>query len=131
VVDSKGNQDVGRLLKQRRLIMSLTLRALAAKSSVSASHLGRIERGARYPSVSILRKIARHLGLEEGALLQLAGHLSAQPNGQAKISRTRAQLDPFVKHTLAQETVEVQRTVIGIISLLKSIADAKGQSDQG
>jgi hypothetical protein len=68
--------------------------------------------------------------LEEGALLQLAGHLSSQSNERIKTSRTRSQLDPYVKHTLAQETVEVQRSVIGIISLLKSIADAREPSDQ-
>ena len=35
---------VGNLIKQRRLLVPLTLQELAANSGVSSSHLGRIER---------------------------------------------------------------------------------------
>ena len=52
------NKNIGRIIKQRRLMIPLTLRELAAISGVSSSHLGRVERGERFPSASILRKIA-------------------------------------------------------------------------
>jgi len=44
---------LGRMLKQRRLMMPFTLHELAVVTSVSASHIGRIEKGERYPSNGI------------------------------------------------------------------------------
>ena len=38
-------------------------------------------------------------------------------------------LDPYVARVLAQEPVEVQRAVIGILTILKSLA--KGMSKEG
>ena len=71
-------KDLAWTLKQRRLSLSLTLRELAARSSVSTSHLGRIERGERFPSAQILRKIAKPLGFEEHELFMLASFLFQQ-----------------------------------------------------
>ena len=117
--------DLGRILKQRRVSLPLTLRDLSAMSSVSASHLGRIERGERFPSGSVLRRIARPLGFEEDELFTLAGYLSPQQAGVAE-SRveygSRGDLDPYVARVLAQEPIDVQRAVIGILSLLKSVS---------
>jgi len=100
------------------------LQELAAKSAVSASHLGRIERGERFPSASILRKIAKPLGFEEEELFTLAGYLSPQPAAIAESYREygAGKLDPYVGRMLAQEPVEVQRAVLGILTILKAIA---------
>ena len=74
------DNDLGRIIKQQRITIQLTLQELAAKAGVSASHLGRIERGERFPSAHILRKIATPLGFEEDELFTLAGYLSLQPH---------------------------------------------------
>lgn len=119
------NNDLGRILKQQRITVPLTLQELAAESSVSSSHLGRIERGERFPSARILRKIAKPLGFDEDELFTLAGFLSPQTPGVAEESGARyisRQLDPYVARMLAEEPPEVQRSIIGILSLLKSIA---------
>ena len=119
------NNDLGRILKQQRITVPLTLQELAATSGVSSSHLGRIERGERFPSARILRKIAKPLGFNEDELFTLAGFLSPQTPGVAEESGPRyaaRQLDPYVAKMLAEEPVEVQRAVIGILSLLKSIS---------
>jgi transcriptional regulator with XRE-family HTH domain len=119
------NNDLGRILKQQRVTMPLTLQELAATSGVSSSHLGRIERGERFPSARILRKIAKPLGFDEDELFTLAGFLSPQTPGVAEESGrsyTSRQLDPYVARMLAEEPAEVQRAIIGILSLLKSIA---------
>ena len=117
--------NLGRILKQQRVSLPLTLRDLSAMAGVSASHLGRIERGERFPSGSVLRKIAGPLGFEEDELFTLAGYLSPQQVGVAE-SRVeygrRGDLDPYVARVLAQEPVDVQRAVIGILSILNSIA---------
>jgi transcriptional regulator with XRE-family HTH domain len=119
------NNDLGKILKQQRITVPLTLQELAAESKVSSSHLGRIERGERFPSARILRKIAKPLGFDEDELFTLAGFLSPQTPGVAEENATRynsRQLDPYVARMLAEEPPEVQRSIIGILSLLKSIA---------
>jgi transcriptional regulator with XRE-family HTH domain len=122
---SYNNNDLGRILKQQRVTVPLTLQELAKESGVSSSHLGRIERGERFPSARILRKIAKPLGFDEDELFTLAGFLSPQTSGVAEESGTRyssRQLDPYVARMLAEEPPEVQRAVVGVLSLLKSIA---------
>ena len=122
---SNNNNDLGKILKQQRITVPLTLQELSAESGVSSSHLGRIERGERFPSARILRKIAKPLGFDEDELFTLAGFLSPQTSSVAEESGTRytnRQLDPYVARMLADEPPEIQRAVIGILSLLKSIA---------
>ncbi len=117
-------KELGKILKQQRLSRSLTLQKLTALSGVSASHLGRIERGERFPSAHILQKIAKPLGFEEDELFTLAGYLSPQSPmvGENVPSYRSDRLDPYVARVLSQEPVEIQRAVIGILTILKSIA---------
>jgi transcriptional regulator with XRE-family HTH domain len=121
---SNNISDLGKILKQQRINTPLTLQELAAESGVSSSHLGRIERGERFPSARILRKIAKPLGFSEDELFTLAGFLSPQTSAaEESVSRYNSrQLDPYVARILAEETPETQRAVIGILSLLKSVA---------
>ncbi len=126
MIKKNNNQNLGRILKQQRVMLPLTLRELTAISGVSSSHLGRIERGERFPSASVLRAIAKPLGFEESELFSLAGYLSPPSAGiaEGEVNYSGGQLDPYVSKMLSQEPIEVQRTVIGIFSILKSIAKA-------
>lgn len=117
------SENLGRILKQRRVMLPLTLQELAAKSGVSASHIGRTERGDRFPSARILRKIAKPLGFDEAELLTRAGFMSPQSSTATEDEPGR--LDPYVARVLAQEPVEVQRTLIGLLSILKSLSRVK------
>jgi transcriptional regulator with XRE-family HTH domain len=123
-MDSPGKNHIGTILKQQRINLPLTLQELASKTEVSASHLGRIERGERFPSAHILRKIAMPLGFDENELFTLAGYLSSEsPQAAEKVpSYSSGQLDPYVARVLSQEPPEVQRAVIGILTMLRSIA---------
>ena len=123
-MDSNGKNYLGGIIKQQRISLPLTLQELAAKSGVSPSHLGRIERGERFPSAHILRRIASPLGFEENELFTLAGYLSLQSPGiyETDLAPTSKGLDPYVGRVLGQEPVEIQRAVIGILTMLKSIA---------
>ena len=76
MTNNNNGTNLGRLLKQRRVMIPMTLRKMASISGISSSHLGRIEKGERFPSASILRKIAKPLGFEESELFSLAGYLS-------------------------------------------------------
>jgi len=130
-MDSNYKNHLGRIIKQQRIAIPLTLQKLAARAGVSASHLGRIEAGQRFPSAHILRKIAKPLGFEEDELFTLAGYLSPQSPmiAEKNLGYSGERLDPYVARVLAQEPVEMQRAVIGILTILKSIA--KGMSKEG
>jgi transcriptional regulator with XRE-family HTH domain len=124
--DRDTNNRLGKIIKQHRLISGLTLRELADSSGVSSSHIGRIERGERYPSAHALRRIAGHLGFEESELFSLAGYFSPQPpTTEGRDTASRSQLDPLVARALAQEPVEIQRLALVILTLLKSLARVK------
>ncbi|MFC1991579.1 helix-turn-helix domain-containing protein [Chloroflexota bacterium] len=120
------NNNLGNILKQQRLMIPLTLRELADMSGISPSHLGRIERGERFPSASVLKKIAKPLGFEESELFSLAGYLSPLPAGieEGMVGYTDGRLDPYVSRLLGAEPIEVQRAAIGVLTILKSIAKA-------
>jgi transcriptional regulator with XRE-family HTH domain len=126
-VDNNKPGDLAKILKQRRVMVPLTLRELGAASGVSASHLGRIERGERFPSARILRKIAKLLGATESELLTLAGYLSPQPSTGAETAKP-GQLDPYVASVLSQEPLEVQRAVVTILTIMKSMARANNSN---
>ncbi len=88
--------DLGKILKQRRLMIPLILSELAVASGVSPSHLGRIERGERFPSP-----------LPE-----------SESQGEYNVGR----LNPYVAAVLSREPVEIQRAVVATLSILTSIA---------
>ena len=117
--------NLGAMLKRQRVMIPLTLQKLAVQSGVSQSHLFRIERGSRFPSAHILRKIAKPLGFDEDELFMLAGYLSRGAPTEAKESHesyyNNKRLDPYVAKMLAQQPIETQRAVIGILNIFKSL----------
>lgn len=120
-------KNLGKILKQQRHSANLTLYDLSAASGVSPSHLGRIEKGERFPSADILQRIAKPLKFGEEELFTLAGylspHMSTVEEKFAPASKAaHNQLDPYVARVLGQEPVEVQRAVVGILTILKSIS---------
>ena len=123
-MDNSNRGNLGGIVRQQRVTIPLTLQQLAAMSGVSASHLGRIEKGQRFPSASVLRRIAKPLGFDEDELFTLAGYLSPQPPSIAEKNSGYGsrRLDPYVARMLGQEPVEVQHAVLGILTILKSLA---------
>ena len=110
-------------------MIPLTLQELAQVSGVSPSYLGRIEKNERFPSASILRKIAQPLGFNENELFILAGYLPPQSDAIAEASPgyNRANLDPHVARELAKEPIEVQYAALTILSILNSLAKPKNR----
>jgi transcriptional regulator with XRE-family HTH domain len=127
---SDNRNDLAKILRQQRVLRELTLQQLSEMSGVSSSHLDRIERRERFPSAPILRKIAKPLNLAEGELLTLAGYLSPQPSITVESENRLRRLDPYVTTVLSLEPVEVQRAVVGILSVLKSIAQANSKPSE-
>jgi transcriptional regulator with XRE-family HTH domain len=65
----------GKIIKEQRKRLSLSLNQLSRLSGVSVAHLGRIEQGKRIPSTRIIQKIAEPLGFDLYELLIMTGHL--------------------------------------------------------
>ena len=118
------NNNLGRIIKQQRALAQMTLRDLATRSGISASHLGRVEMGERFPSAHILQKVAGPLGFEEGELFALAGYLSPKllTAAETMAENNIKQLDPIAANMLRQEPIEIQRSVVAILTILKGIA---------
>ncbi|MEJ7837724.1 MAG: helix-turn-helix domain-containing protein [Thermomicrobiales bacterium] len=55
---------IGGLIKQRRMADGTSLQDLAQAVAISASHLGRLERGLVSPSYVLVDRLSRHLGIE-------------------------------------------------------------------
>jgi transcriptional regulator with XRE-family HTH domain len=121
---NQSRKNLGRILKQKRQSVNLTLHKVSEGSGVSTSHLGRIEKGERFPSADILQRIAKPLGFSESEIFSLAGYLSSTGEGteSPSIPAEKTQIDPYVAKVLAEEPVEVQRAVVGILTMLKSLA---------
>ena len=96
-------QNLGIVVKQQRNRLGLTLVDLASKSGVSISHLSRIEKAQRYPSASVLRKIAKPLGLEEKELFNLAGYIPSEHPTSPDLEKHKllAELDILVNRVIA------------------------------
>jgi transcriptional regulator with XRE-family HTH domain len=125
MVTNDSRENLGKIIKQQRQAQKLTLHELSDASGVSPSHLGRIEKGERFPSGAILQRIAKPLGFDEDEIFTLAGYLSPHmsADGETKAVQPTG-LDPYVARLLSQEPVEVQRAVVGILTILKSIASS-------
>lgn len=122
-------KDLGRILKQRRVMVPLTRGELADVAGVSPSYVCRMERGERFPSGRILRKLAQPLGFSEGELFSIAGYLSSRSPTEVESEVQIVRLDPYVARVLSQEPVEMQRIVMKILHILKSIAKSMAKEN--
>lgn len=111
------NQTLGKELRSRRWQARLTLQQLGKISGVSPSHLARTERGERYPSSSILSKIAGPLGYGEKEILFMAGYLHDGRGTEAITSK----IDPYVAAIIAREPLNVQRLIPSMLVLIHSV----------
>jgi len=120
---------LSRIIKQHRVLIPLTLQELAQISGVSPSYLGRIEKNERFPSASVLKKIAQPLGFSENELFILAGYLPPQSEATAGTSTDYgyANLDPHIARELAKESIDMQFAALTILSILKSLAKPKNR----
>jgi transcriptional regulator with XRE-family HTH domain len=78
---------VGANLRRLRVKRGLSLEKLSRASSVSRAMLGQIELGQSTPTINVLWKIARALGVPFSALIsnRAAGRTTVMPAGRAKV----------------------------------------------
>ncbi len=118
------DNNIGRIIKRQRVLLDITQSKLASSAGVSTTLIGRVEKGERFPSARTLNKLAAALHFDESELLIEAKYLSPQYSRliEKNVETGTMRLDPYVAIELSKEPLEVQRTVLAILTLLKSIA---------
>jgi transcriptional regulator with XRE-family HTH domain len=96
-------QNLGSIVNRQRNRLGLTLKNIADQSGVSISHLARIEKGERYPSPNVLRKIAKPLSIDEKELFNLAGYMPLEESKEADLEKHKslAELDILINRATA------------------------------
>jgi transcriptional regulator with XRE-family HTH domain len=97
-MSSEGNGDsrwtaqvnaLGGFIRAQRQLANLSLREMAAMTSVSNAYLSQVERGLHQPSLKVLHSIADALQLSTEQLLSQAGwtrgYAEAEANGDAPV----------------------------------------------
>lgn len=74
-----GERGIGAVIRHQRELAQLSLRQLSALAQVSNPYLSQIERGLHEPSVRVVRRVARALGISAEELLERAGLLDDGP----------------------------------------------------
>ena len=90
---------LGEFIRAQRQLANLSLREMAAMTSVSNAYLSQVERGLHQPSLKVLHSIAAALQLSTEQLLAQAGWVSgareaAAGNGTEEAIRTDPRLSP-------------------------------------
>mgnify|MGYP001113624672 CR=1 FL=1 len=57
-------EELGKLIKNRRKVLGITIRELASLTDISKTTISQIERGTRNPTFEILQNIFEYLNLE-------------------------------------------------------------------
>ena len=76
---------LGTFLRMQRRLADLSLREMAALTSVSNAYLRQIERGLHQPSLRVLRSIAQALSIAPEELLRRANFLSASNDADVSV----------------------------------------------
>src|SRR3712207_6652604 len=74
---------LGGFIRAQRQLAKLSLREMAAMTSVSNAYLSQVERGLHQPSLKVLHAIADALQLSTEQLLSRAGWVTAAPGEAA------------------------------------------------
>lgn len=70
---------LGGFIRAQRQLANMSLREMAAMTSVSNAYLSQVERGLHQPSLKVLRSIADALQISTEQLLERSGWTAAQP----------------------------------------------------
>lgn len=107
---------IGKIIKEQRKRISLSLNQLSQLSGVSLAHLGRIEQGHRQPSTRTLQKISKHLNFDLYELLVMAGHLLPDPStfSEEQREKLRTELNTLLER-VASDSNRIKEIVNRLI----------------
>lgn len=120
---------LGERLRLIRCNKKLSVHELAARAGISVSYLGEIERGAVYPSLNTLKRLAEELGVPVNALLGQDGSLGHRLKTlREEYGMTQAQLAGLAGVTAGLIGQIEQGKVQPSLKTLEKIAHALGVS---
>lgn len=82
------SQEVGRVLRARRLAAGLSQEELADMAGLDRTYIGRLEAGKQSPTVDTLAKLARTLGVSCSEILLAAEMRSTAPPASDPVGPT-------------------------------------------
>jgi len=103
---------LGNFIRAQRQMANLSLRQLSALAEVSNPYLSQIERGLHEPSVRVLKSIAEALNLSAETLLEQAGLLSENEQGDEATERA-IRADRRLTEAQRRALLSVYRSYIG------------------
>ena len=108
------SKKLGKMIKDARMDRGLSQAALAESAGVSASEIGKIERGEKEPSQDVLKKMAKPLGFTQKALLEAA---SGSGTGTAGKSSAAGKTSSSGKTSGTGKTTSPSKTEAGVGTL--------------
>lgn len=105
---------LGEFIRAQRQLANLSLREMAAMTSVSNAYLSQVERGLHQPSLKVLRSIADALHLSTEQMLSQAGWATDEPEPAARPSSTEDAIRADPRLTPEQRTalISVYRSYV-------------------
>lgn len=118
---------LGGFIRTQRQMAKLSLREMAAMTSVSNAYLSQVERGLHQPSLKVLRSIADALHLNTDQMLSQAGWSTAtaeEAADEADAPPTQAAVDTEAVIRADPRLSEEQKTAL--IGVYRSFVDRSG-----
>ncbi len=112
---------LGAVVKEARDRARMTQRELAAATGIKASHIAYLENGRRKPSISLINRLAKTLGLDTKELLVLA-HPEAKQiiyGGRPSAKRGDGAWQRFISNQALRKSHAITR---GELKVLKQVA---------
>jgi transcriptional regulator with XRE-family HTH domain len=120
---SAQTQILGAFIRNRRKLARLSLRQLAAMTSLSNPYLSQLERGMHVPSVRVLKLLSEALNVSVETLLAQAGLLDLAPSGDGAAAADGPPASPVESAISAEERLadEQKAALIAVYrSMLRS-----------
>ncbi len=106
---------IGKIIREQRKSIPLSLNQLSRLSGVSVAHLGRIEQGLRKPSPRTLQKIAKPLGFDLDELLIMAGFLLSKRASFSEEERDKLRTE---LNTISERVISDTKRITEIVNRL-------------
>lgn len=103
---------LGGFIRAQRQLAKLSLREMAAMTSVSNAYLSQVERGLHQPSLKVLHSIADALHLSTEQLLIQAGWRDAAPAPEAESTEDVIARDPRLTPAQRSALLSVYRSFV-------------------
>lgn len=103
---------LGRFIRAQRQLAKLSLREMAAMTSVSNAYLSQVERGLHQPSLKVLHSIADALQLSTEQLLVQAGWRDAGPAPDPESTEDVIARDPRLTPAQRAALLSVYRSFV-------------------